>query len=93
MKNPLMDEELDFGDTLAITRAWIADREALLEECARLQHQRDKARRWAILWKYAAHIKRHHYIRTSEYLEKERDDHKVTRDYFRDFVPKPRYPR
>ena len=77
----LMYQDVDFTDTLAITKAWLADREALLEECEKLRGQRDKARHWARLWKAAAWIMRQHYIRTSEYLEQERDDHKTTRDY------------
>lgn len=93
MKNPLMDETLDFSDTVAITKAWIADREALLDECAALRAQLAKTRHWARLWKAAAWIQRRHYIRTSEYLEQERDSHKVTRDYFRGFVPGPGWTR
>lgn len=76
-----MYQDVDFSDTLAVTRAWLADREALLEEIARLEGQRKKARHWARLWKAAAWIQRQHYIRTCEYLEQERDDHRVTREY------------
>ena len=77
----MMYQDVDFSDTLAITKAWLADREALLEECEKLKGQRDKARHWARLWKAAAWLMRRHYIRTCEYLEQERDDHKATRLY------------
>jgi hypothetical protein len=77
----VIHEDIDYSNTLEITRAWIREREQWYERCEELRRQRDKARRWAGLWKAAAWLMRRHYIRTCEYLEQERDDHKATRLY------------